>query len=113
MPESAVQLRVWLIGLNESEENKVNESEENKVKELINEYEFGISTTWEPAQGEIEYQSTGFADSEINLNQIHSLESALRDQFQEAEITFSGLDKSTQTTMDRPIKGAYHIRVER
>lgn len=105
MPKSAVQLCVWLIGFDESEEDE--------VEEFIQEQEFGISTTWEPAPEELEYQTAAFADTEENVNEIRELESTISEQYPESSISFSGLDRSRQTTMDKPIEGAYHLRVER
>jgi len=105
MPESAVQLQVWVIGLDETEHNT--------VEELLEELEFRISTTWEPAKGEIEFQTTAFADTGENVAQIRDFEEILNETLEDADVAFSGLDKSRQTTMDKPIKGAYQIQVEK
>lgn len=105
MPDSAVQLFVWMIHLGEEDEER--------VAELLEDWEFTIATTLEPKQGELEYQTMAFADTDENVGQIKGFESALRDQFPKAEISCSGLDKSSQTTYDRPIKGAYRLSIKK
>ena len=105
MPESAVQLNIYMPNLTESGEDK--------VADVLREHGFSISTTWEPAKGELEYQTTAFADTEENIETIKELESALKNEFSVSGGTSIGLDKSRQTTQDRPIKGAYQMAVER
>ncbi|MDT3434656.1 hypothetical protein [Haloarcula sp. 1CSR25-25] len=105
MPESAVQLNVYMPNLTENGENK--------VADMMREYGFSISTTWEPAKSELEYQTAAFADTEENVEAIEELESALKGEFSVSGGTSIGLDESRQTTQDKPIKGAYQMTVER
>ncbi|WP_311170862.1 hypothetical protein [Halobellus ordinarius] len=104
MPGTSVQLRVWVIG--------VDESDQETVSELLNEYDFQIATTWEPAAGELEYQTTAFENTETNQTTIQELKSELASQLPEATISLSDLDKSSQNTRDQPFSGVYHIEIE-
>lgn len=104
MPESAVQLFVYMRNLKETEEET--------VADLLEKHEFSVSTSWEPAKGELEYQTSAFADTEENREIIDQFEADLREEFSVSGGTSVGLDKSRQTTQDRPIKGAYQMTVD-
>jgi hypothetical protein len=99
MPEPGVQLSVRMIGHGEKEENQ--------VANLLNKYEFYISTFFQQE----EYQTTAFGDTDENVDQIRQLESALREEFPDADVSFDGLDRSKQATWQKSVDGLYCITI--
>ena len=105
MPESSVQLSVWLRGVEHEEQERV-------AREDIYEYEFAVWNRWEPIDGK-EFQTYPFEERQENLDLMEDLKSHLEERFPEAEVELYRVGTGTNLVDNSPpAEKLYKITVD-
>lgn len=104
MPETSVQLFIWLRGVEHEEQELVAEKD-------IYEYEFSIFNEWEPTDGK-EFQTYPFEERQENLDLMEDLKSHLEGRFPEAEVELSPTGDDSPLDGNSPAEKFYRITVD-
>lgn len=105
MPETSVQLLIWLRGVEHKEQERV-------AEEDIYEYGFVIFNEWMPTDGK-EFQTYPFEERQENLELMEDLKSHLEGRFPEAEIDLSSAGSGSPLADNSPpAEKLYRITVD-
>lgn len=104
MPETSVQLFIWLRGVDYEEQEQVAEKD-------IYDYEFAICNEWEPTDGK-EFQTYPFEEREENMDLMEGLNSHLEERFSEAEVDLSPAGDGSPLDTNQPAEKFFRITVD-